>query len=251
MRFCYKKILDLLTESTLAKNERKMSPMTTTRVSRPFTSTSRCCLLSAVVVAVIVLLDAVQLSEAQAYHFSKGWAPGRKRSSSSSVSLPASVTEDESPSDTGASVPSSSSILLDAVRRTLSLRSQQSQQQQQQLLAGARRPPAVMRDEYFADYSSKLQQPSSLVDVCAARTQIYRIVADLIQASQLKLSINQSISDDYMTLTLFGSYSYVKRSVSNSGDFSVMPIINQSFISHQMWSKRFLNTFIIAVDSIR
>lgn len=39
-----------------------------------------CCLLA----IVYVISHVVQVGDAQAYHFSKGWMPGRKRSSSSS-----------------------------------------------------------------------------------------------------------------------------------------------------------------------
>lgn len=93
----------------------------------------------------LVLIDMISPSDGQAYHFSKGWMPGRKRASAAAPLTGTSASHDAVETGSGAS----SAALIEAIRRAV---------------YGERRD-------------------SSTAAVCAMRSQVYRLVVDMIRVS--------------------------------------------------------------------
>jgi hypothetical protein len=95
----------------------------------------------------LVLIDMISPSDGQAYHFSKGWMPGRKRASATAPLTAATAGHDAV--ETG---PGASAALSEAVRRAV-----------------------------YGEHRDS--SPTSAAAVCAMRTQVYRLVVDMIRVS--------------------------------------------------------------------
>ena len=104
--------------------------------------------LAASIFCLVILSDAIKPADAQAYHFSKGWMPGRKRATSAVTPL-VGGGHDAIESGTGASA-----ALVEAVRR------------------------AMFGSE------NKDSSPST-VAVCTIRSRVYRLVLDMIRVSHV------------------------------------------------------------------